>query len=217
MGPPSGIARWWVAPMPGSAPGNDPPPPAVPVSLAPVNAGAVSMPGREGGPTPAPSSPWGEDRFLDVLAPHVDERRRQTIGVLAWLFRTGRQLEAWLADTLTAVDLDTSEFGALAALWLHGPPHRLGAGEIAERIVQTSGGTTKTVQRLAARGLVERVADPADGRRTLVELTPAGFERAREGLEFVLDAFDLDLGELDEAERDGLRLALARLSPFFEA
>ncbi len=162
----------------------------------------------------APASPWGEDRILDVLAPHVDERRRQTVGVLAWLFRTGRQLEAWLADTLAAQDLDTSEFGALTALWLHGPPHRLGAGEIAERIVQTSGGTTKTVQRLASRGLVARVSDPHDGRRTLVELTPAGLDRAREGLEFVLDAFDLDLGELDEAEREGLRLGLARLSLF---
>jgi len=110
-----------------------------------------------------------------------------------WVFRAGRQVEAWLADTLAGDGLDTSEFGALSALWMHGEPHRLSAGEIADRLIQTTGGTTKTIRRLEGRGLVSRVADPDDG-------------------QLVLDAFDLDIGELDTAERSELGVGLARLA-----
>lgn len=164
-----------------------------------------------------PGTPTGSDdaagsELLGALAPYVAERHRSTIGVLIWAFRTGRQLEAWLHDTLSAHELDTSEYAALSALWLEGAPHRLAAGAIADRIVQTSGGTTKTIQRLAGRGLVERIADPEDGRRALVELTPTGLALARSTLDLVLDGFDLEIGDLDEAERDGLAVGLLRLS-----
>jgi DNA-binding MarR family transcriptional regulator len=131
---------------------------------------------------------------------------------LVWVFRAGRQVEAWLADTLADDGLDTSEFGALSALWMHGEPHRLSAGEIADRLIQTTGGTTKTIRRLEGRGLVTRVADPDDGRRALIELTPAGLNAAQSTLELVLDAFDLDIGELDTAERSELGVGLARLA-----
>ena len=81
-----------------------------------------------------------DTELLGALAPYVAERHRSTIGVLIWAFRTGRQLEAWLHDTLSVHDLDTSEYAALTTLWLDGPPHRLAASAIADRIVQTSGG-----------------------------------------------------------------------------
>jgi DNA-binding MarR family transcriptional regulator len=45
---------------------------------------------------------------------------------------------------------------------------------IARMIVQTSGGLTATLKRLAGRGLVTRRADTTDGRGRLVVLTPAG-------------------------------------------
>nr|NIR42192.1 hypothetical protein [Actinomycetota bacterium]NIS37374.1 hypothetical protein [Actinomycetota bacterium]NIT99245.1 hypothetical protein [Actinomycetota bacterium]NIU22842.1 hypothetical protein [Actinomycetota bacterium]NIU71805.1 hypothetical protein [Actinomycetota bacterium] len=71
---------------------------------------------------------------------------------------------------------------------------------------------TKTIRRLEDRSLVRRVDDPDDGRRALIELTPAGLELARSTLDFVLDAFDLDIGALDTAERTELGRNLARLS-----
>lgn len=153
-----------------------------------------------------------DDPSLGQLERYVDPRHWATVEVLVWVFRSGRQVEAWLADTLASDGLDTSEFGALTALWMHGEPHRMSAGEIAERLVQTTGGTTKTIRRLEGRGLVTRVADPDDGRRALIELTPAGLQAAQSTLELVLDAFDLDIGELDTAERSELGLRLARVS-----
>ena len=59
---------------------------------------------------------------LESLAPMVVERHRATFVVLLWAFRTGRQLEALLSDTLLDEGLDTSEFTLLSALRLVGPP-----------------------------------------------------------------------------------------------
>ena len=145
------------------------------------------------------------------LAPYVAERHRHTIDVLVLTLLAGRKIEAWLSETVAVRQLDTSSFSALAALWLAGPPHRMSSGELAQRIVQTSGGVTKTMQRLVDRGLVRRVADPDDGRRSLLELTPEGLTLARETLVLALDAFDSEIGDLDEAEREGVAAAVQRL------
>ena len=150
-------------------------------------------------------------RIRGSLAPYVAERHRHTIDVLVLTLLAGRKIEAWLSETVAVRQLDTSSFSALAALWLAGPPHRMNAGELAQRIVQTSGGVTKTMQRLVDRGLVRRVADPDDGRRSLLELTPEGLTLARETLVLALDAFDSEIGDLDEAEREGVAVAVQRL------
>ena len=148
---------------------------------------------------------------LGSVAPFVAGRHRHTIDVLVLTLLAGRQIEAWLSETVAVRQLDTSSFAALAAMWLGGPPHRMTAGELARRIVQTSGGATKTIQRLVGRGLVRRVADPDDGRRSLLELTPEGLSLARETLDLALDAFDTEIGALDEAEREGVAAAVQQL------
>jgi len=153
-----------------------------------------------------------EDPMLAPLAPYLAGRQQSTIEVLIWVFRAGRQIEAWLADAITSEGLDTSEYAMLSALWFAGPPHRLSAGEISDQIVQTTGGTTKTIVRLEQHGYVRRVADPGDGRRSLVELTRSGLECAQSTLEHVLDSFELDIGGLDTAERSQIGECLAKLS-----
>lgn len=150
-------------------------------------------------------------KALESIDPLLGKQHRHTVDVLIWTLLAGRQIEAWLSETLAARQLDTSGYFALSALWLVGPPHRMTTGELARRIVQTSGGATKTTQRLVSQGLVRRVADPDDGRRSLLELTPKGLGLARETLDVVLEAFDTEIGALDEAEREGLAAAVQRL------
>ena len=152
-----------------------------------------------------------DDMIRGSLASYVAERHRHTIDVLVLTLLAGRKIEAWLSETVAVRELDTSSFSALAALWLAGPPHSMSAGELAQRIVQTSGGVTKTMRRLVDRGLVRRVADPDDGRRSLLELTPEGLTLARETLVLTLDAFDSEIGDLDAAEREGVATAVQRL------
>lgn len=151
------------------------------------------------------------NKALESIDPLLGKRHRHTVDVLIWTMLAGRQLEAWLSETLAPRQLDTSSYFALSALWLVGPPHRMTTGELAQRIVQTSGGATKTTQRLVGMGLVRRVADPDDGRRSLLELTPQGLSLARETLDVALDAFNTEIGALDEAEREGAAAAVQRL------
>jgi len=150
--------------------------------------------------------------MLAPLAPFLAGRQQSTIEVLIWVFRTGRQIESWLAEAVASEGLDASEYAMLSAIWLSGPPHRMTAGEISDQIVQTTGGTTKTIRRLEDRGLVRRIADPGDGRRTLVALTETGLTCAQSTLDHVLDAFELDIGGLDTAERSQIGECLAKLS-----
>ncbi|MEM8708475.1 MAG: MarR family transcriptional regulator [Actinomycetota bacterium] len=153
-----------------------------------------------------------EPDLLGGLAPFVGDQHRSTIAVLVAVMRTGRQMEAWLSATLAADELDTSEFTALVTLLIGGEPYRRAAGELSSSLVQTTGGTTKTIRRLEERGLVTRVSDPADGRRSLIELTEHGRQLSESTLDLVLDAFDLEIGDLGEAERTELGAGLVRLS-----
>ena len=117
------------------------------------------------------------ERAVDRLVPEADPTHSgssaTTAGILVWAYLAGRELEVWLADALGATGLTTSEFGALAGVAFAGE-HTLTAGDLARWTVQTSGGTTKTIQRLVDRGLVHRVADTVDRRRTLLSLTDDG-------------------------------------------
>ncbi|HEY0971940.1 MAG TPA: MarR family transcriptional regulator [Gemmatimonadales bacterium] len=72
--------------------------------------------------------------------------------------------------------LTLTEFGILEALLHRG---RLRAGELQEKVLVTSGGTTYLVDRLEKRGLVRRADDVGDRRVRYVELTPEGEELAR--------------------------------------
>ena len=153
------------------------------------------------------------DRAVDRLVPKAEpsDPEATTAGILVWAYLTGRQLDVWLADALTATGLTTSEFGALAGVAFAGE-HTLTAGNLARWTVQTAGGTTKTIQRLVDRRLAHRVADPTDGRRTLVEATNEGRDLAATVVADLVVRLDRDLGPLDREHRNDLHDGLRRLS-----
>lgn len=146
------------------------------------------------------------------LADQTTAARATSVGVLVWAYQTGRQLEAWLNQALEEFDLGTSDYGVLAALGFSGRTRKLSAGELSDRLVQTTGGTTKTIQRLIDRGLVGRATDPDDGRRALIELTAAGQALADRVLESLAEKVDADLSGLDDVARADLLSALRALS-----
>jgi DNA-binding MarR family transcriptional regulator len=57
---------------------------------------------------------------------------------------------------------------------------RMSAGELARHSGLTTGAVTAVIDRLEHSGFVHRVADPADRRRVLVELTPHAVETITE-------------------------------------
>ncbi|WP_420129435.1 MarR family winged helix-turn-helix transcriptional regulator [Longimicrobium sp.] len=95
--------------------------------------------------------------------------------------------------------LTPAEFGILEALHHKGP---MLLGEVQKKILVTSGGVTYLVDRLAAKGLVERQRCDRDRRAYYAALTPAGEELIREIFPRHAEAIRTAMAGLTEAEKD---------------
>jgi DNA-binding MarR family transcriptional regulator len=94
--------------------------------------------------------------------------------VVSRVERLARILERADGAVLRAHGLENWEFDMLATLRRSGPPYELTPGQLLQAALVTSGAQTNRINRLEARGLVERRESPADGRVRLVRLTQAG-------------------------------------------
>jgi DNA-binding MarR family transcriptional regulator len=151
---------------------------------------------------------WGRERGdLDLrpmevlsrvsrLAHHLDRARR-----------------AAFADHL----LETWEFDVLAALRRAGTPYQLSPGRLLKETLVTSGTMTNRVDRLEARGLVERLPDPRDRRGVLVRLTPEGRRTVDGALDGLLGRESGLLAGLDARRQQQLADLLRTLVLPFES
>ena len=98
---------------------------------------------------------------------------RSVTGAHLWLvlWRATRALEARALRSIAETGLGASDFGVLEML-LHKGPQPVNV--IGRKVLLTPGSITTAVDRLAARGLVERRDDPADRRVRRVHLTDQG-------------------------------------------
>lgn len=117
------------------------------------------------------------------------------------------------AVELPELGLTGAEFDVLAALRRAGAPYARKPNELTKALMLSSGGISNVINRLEARGLVERRADPADGRGSRVLLTPAGVELAERSLEANTTAHAAVLAEVPAetltAAADALRAVFA--------
>ena len=137
--------------------------------------------------------------------------------VALWLNRLGRLFEVSLDALVRRHGLVPSEFRVLGTLLLDGEPYELSPTRLNAIVVLTSGGMTKAVSRLETLGLVERRADPADGRGVLVRLTPTGVRTGRELLAELVGGLEEQLEVVSAGDRiaivDTLRTLLGTYGP----
>ncbi|WP_188991129.1 MarR family winged helix-turn-helix transcriptional regulator [Saccharopolyspora thermophila] len=102
-----------------------------------------------------------------------DTAIRRVLAALPDWGNTTSQLNAEIAKRMgvTLSDLD-----CLHTLNKHGPAT---AADLAKRVGLTSGSVSRMIDRLDAAGCIERVRDPGDRRRVLIEPTAKGLERVR--------------------------------------
>jgi DNA-binding MarR family transcriptional regulator len=131
--------------------------------------------------------------------------------VLSRVTRLARHLDRQRAAAFSAHGLETWEFDVLAALRRAGDPNRLSPGELLRETMVTSGTMTNRVDRLAARGLVERDLHPHDQRGVLVRLTGAGRVAVDAALADLLAAERELLAGMAEDDQDQLAQTLRRL------
>jgi DNA-binding MarR family transcriptional regulator len=85
------------------------------------------------------------------------------------------------------------------------PGHKLPIGELGLRRNLSPSGISRSVDRLARLGLLERDTNPDDGRSLLVGLTPSGVARLREAqVTHHRTVRELLLGNLDGSDLERL-------------
>jgi MarR family 2-MHQ and catechol resistance regulon transcriptional repressor len=94
--------------------------------------------------------------------------------------------------------LNISDFMILEALLHKGP---LPINEIGKKILLTSGSMTAASNRLMERGLIERIQDPADGRRFYLHLTKKGLRLISSAFRRHSNSLTEVFGCLDRMER----------------
>jgi len=132
------------------------------------------------------------DRVAEIQAAWARERPDLDVrpqGVIGRLHRLAAHLTAELEIVYRRHGLSEGEFDVLAALRRAGAPYQLSPGRLLRETLVTSGTMTNRVDRLAGRGLVERLPDPSDRRGVLVQLTPKGRD--------TVDGADASLLELE--------------------
>ena len=108
---------------------------------------------------------WQRERpDLDVAA----------TGVFGRISRIAALVDQAMDRVFQPYGLTGGDFVVLAALRRSGKPYQLTPTALSRSMMVSSGGTTKRLDRLEARGLIRRDPDPADRRGTLVTLTDAG-------------------------------------------
>ena len=132
--------------------------------------------------------------------------------VFSRIKRIARQLDSVRREAFSAAHLELWEFDVLSALRRAGEPHALTPKQLMATNLVSSGTMTNRIDRLAARGLVRRGDDPADGRSVLVHMTGDGSERVDEAITRLIRAEDDLLSSLDHADTLALSQGLRALS-----
>ena len=108
------------------------------------------------------------------------------MGVFSRVSRLARHLDLARRAAFADSELESWEFDVLSALRRSGEPYELSPGRLLRETLVSSGTMTNRVDRLAGRGLVERMPDPSDRRGVLVRLTADGRRRVDGALEELL-------------------------------
>src|SRR6478609_8397867 len=123
------------------------------------------------------STPPADDEVDRIVLAWQRERPDLDVApleVLSRVSRLARHLDRARSAAFTEHDLESWEFDVLSALRRAGEPYELSPGQLVTQTLVTSGTMTNRVDRLTARGLVQRLPDSRDRRGVIVRLTPAG-------------------------------------------
>jgi DNA-binding MarR family transcriptional regulator len=133
------------------------------------------------------------------------------VGVFSRISRLARRLDLARRLAFTDHGIELWEFDVLSALRRAGEPYELSPGRLLRETLVTSGTMTNRIDRLAARGFVERYPDPDDRRGVIVRLTAEGRSTVDGAFEALLGAENALLADLPPRDRTRLAALLRTL------
>jgi DNA-binding MarR family transcriptional regulator len=157
------------------------------------------------------------DRLVEAWQRERADLDLSPMEVLSRVSRLGHHLDGARRQSFAEHGIESWEFDVLAALRRAGAPYELSPGRLLRETLVTSGTMTNRVDRLAARGLVERLPDPHDRRGVLVRLTDDGRATVDGALEGLLRREHDLLAGLNPTDRRRLAALLRALTAQFES
>jgi len=155
------------------------------------------------------------DQLLEAWGRERDDLDLAPVAVFSRVSRLARHLELARRAAFAEHGIEQWEFDVLAALRRAGTPYQLSPGRLLRETLVTSGTMTNRIDRLSARGYVERYPDPGDRRGVIVRLTAEGRSAVDGAFTALLDAERALLEHLSEGDRARLASLLRRLlAPF---
>jgi len=155
------------------------------------------------------------DELVEAWARERQDLDLAPVAVFSRISRLARHLDLARREAFNAHAIESWEFDVLAALRRAGAPYELSPGRLLRETLVTSGTMTNRVDRLAARGFVERYPDPDDRRGVIVRLTSEGKTAVDGAFEALLEAEKSLLAGLPARERTRLAALLRTLlAPF---
>jgi DNA-binding MarR family transcriptional regulator len=156
------------------------------------------------------------DRIVDAWQRERPDLDFAPLQVLSRVGRLARHLDRARRAAFASSDLESWEFDVLSALRRAGDPYHLSPKALLQQTLVSSGTMTNRIDRLVERELVERRADPGDGRGILVCMTALGRERVDAAIsQLVLAEAEL-LDGLSAADQERLSGLLRKLSLDFD-
>lgn len=156
------------------------------------------------------------DRIVLAWGRETPELDVTPLRVFSRVSRLSRYLDLARRAAFAGAGLEVWEFDVLAALRRSGEPYELSPGALIHETLSTSGTMTNRIDRLAARGMVERLPDPKDRRGVRVRLTPEGRASVEAALADLVDHERQFLAGLSPAEIDEVATMLRSLLTPFE-
>ena len=138
---------------------------------------------------------------------HGTARQERALDAYIKLLRAADTVDSFLMPQLESSGLTPSQFAVLEALYHIGP---LCLGELARKLLKTSGNLTMVVGNLQKRGLVTRTRQDADRRFYLVSITGKGRKLTAQVFPQHVERIVVAISTLSSAEQKSLA-ALARI------
>ncbi|GCD95492.1 MarR family winged helix-turn-helix transcriptional regulator [Embleya hyalina] len=159
----------------------------------------------------------GRDAIDDVWdqwhreRPEIDTALLDVMSAVGRMNRLRRYIDQTLRTYFARYGLDFSEFDVLATLRRSGGVEGVSAGTLLRSAMVTSGAITNRVDKLTAKGLVERSVSTEDRRSVRVRLTPEGIRLVDDILLGHIENEARFLAVLDDNERAQLNGLLRKL------
>jgi DNA-binding MarR family transcriptional regulator len=156
------------------------------------------------------------DRIVDAWSRERPDLDFSPLQVLSRVGRLSRHLDRERRTAFAESELDSWEFDVLSALRRAGAPYQLSPKSLLQQTLVSSGTMTNRIDRLVARELVERRADPGDGRGILVVMTARGRDTVDRAISTLLVGEAAMLEALSPADQEKLAALLRKLSLDFD-